>query len=100
MKPAVDQQPEMDFGASLPRDGLEQWREQRRAMTKRLGQELGLPLDREVEVWLTGGVRLRGRLRLREEMLFIETPRELNIELVVDGVAFKWTEIESCVRTD
>ncbi len=90
----------MDFGDGVPRDGLAQWREQRRAMAKRIGQELGLPLDREVEVWLTGGVRLRGRLRLREELLFVEAPRDLNIELVVDGVTFRWTEIESCVRTD
>ena len=100
MQPRSEQQTELHFGSAMPPDGLEQWREQRRAMTKRIGQELGLPLDREVEVWLHGGVRLRGRLRLREEVLFVEAPRELNLELIVDGVTFRWTEIESCVRTD
>lgn len=69
-------------------------------MLKRVGLELGLPLNHEVEVWLRGGVRLRGQLTLREEILFVETPRDLNLELVVDGVTFRWTEIESCVRTD
>ncbi len=91
---------EMDFVAQSPRDGLEQWRCQRREMVKKLGLELGLPLNREVEVWLRGGVRLRGLLTLREEVLFVETPRDLNLELAVDGVTFRWTEIESCVRTD
>ena len=100
MNPADDQQTEMDFVAKSPRDGLEQWRSQRREMLKKVGLELGLPLNREVEVWLRGGVRLRGQLTLREEILFVETPRDLNLELVVDGVAFRWTEIESCVRTD
>lgn len=91
---------EMDFVTKSLRDGLEQWRGERRAMLKKLGLELGLPLNREVEVWLRGGVRLRGQLTLREEVLFIETPRDLNLELVVDGVNFRWSEIESCVRTD
>jgi len=57
-------------------------------------------LDRDVEVWLLGGVRLRGKLRLREELWFVEAPRGLNIELVEDGVTFRWTEIGSCVRMD
>ena len=65
-----------------------------------VGLELGVPLNRQVEVWLQGGVRLRGQLTLRDEILFVEAPRDLNLELVVDGVPFRWTEIESCVRMD
>ena len=100
MNPADDQQIEMDFVAQSPRDGLERWRNQRREMVRKVGLELGLPLNHTVEVWLRGGIRLRGQLTLREEMLYVETPRDLNLELVVDGVTFRWTEIESCVRTD
>ena len=105
MNPTDNPQPELDFGTldngtRPPRDGLAWWREQRRAMVKKVGWELGLPLDRQVEVWLRGGVRLRGQLKLREEVLFVAAPRDLNLELVVDGVTFRWTEIESCVRTD
>ena len=90
----------MDFVAQSPRDGLERWRNQRREMVRKVGLELGLPLNHTVEVWLRGGIRLRGQLTLREEMLYVETPQDLNLELVVDGVTFRWTEIESCVRTD
>lgn len=90
----------MDLFGNSSQDGLAAWREARRVTAKRIGRELGVPLDRDVEVWLRGGVRLRGRLTLREEMLFVESPRDLNLELVVDGVAFRWTEIESCVRLD
>ena len=71
MQSRGEQQPELQFDGFAPADGLEAWREQRRAMAKRVGQELGLPLDREVEVWLVGGVRLRGCLKLREEVLFV-----------------------------
>ena len=39
------------------------------------GAANGLPLGHQVEVWLLGGIRLRGRLRLEEEVLFIDEER-------------------------
>ena len=33
---------------------------------------MGLPLGRQVEVWLVGEIRLRGKLRLQEEVLFMK----------------------------
>lgn len=53
-----------------------------------------------MEVWLYGGVRLRGKLRLREEVLVIEEERVRHLELLVDHVAFTYREMESCVRLD
>ena len=32
-------------------------------------------LGHQVEVWLYGGIRLRGKLRLQEELLFVEEER-------------------------
>ena len=57
-------------------------------------------MGREVEVWLRNGIRLRGILRLREDLLFLEAPTEVHLDLVVDGVVFRQGEIESCVRVD
>ena len=65
-----------------------------------LAQKMGLPLGRQVEVWLSGGVRLRGKLKLQEERLFIEESRDFNLVLDVDGTPFTAGEMESCVRLD
>lgn len=65
-----------------------------------LARRMNLPLGHQVEVWLCGGIRLRGKLRLQEEMLFIEEERVRHIELVVDGVMFTYRDMESCVRLD
>jgi len=43
---------------------------------------------------------LRGILRLANEVLFIEEKRILDLALVLDGVTFTYSEIESCVRLD
>ena len=66
----------------------------------RLARRLGLPLGREVEVWLKDGVRLRGLLRLKEAMLFLENVDERSLELAVGKVDFRHADIESCVRMD
>jgi len=65
-----------------------------------LARRLGLPLGHQVEVWRYGGIRLRGKLRLQEEVLFIEEERLRHLGLVVDQVAFAYREMESCVRLD
>ena len=70
------------------------------AAVQELARRLGLPLDHQVEVWLCGGIRLRGKLRLQEEILFIEEERVRHLGLVVDHVAFTLREMESCVRKD
>lgn len=80
--------------------GFNQWRQQRREAMRKLAREMGLPLEHQVEVWLRGGIRLRGMLRLREEMLFVEEKGDDALFLVIDGVSFVTSEMESCVRTD
>jgi hypothetical protein len=65
-----------------------------------LARRIGLPLGHQVEVWLCGGIRLRGKLRLREDILCIEEERMRHLELVVDHVHFTYREMESCVRLD
>ncbi|HEV2210952.1 MAG TPA: hypothetical protein VG167_19440 [Verrucomicrobiae bacterium] len=93
-------QTEFSFAPAPAQAGYDQWLAGRRVAVHELARRLGLPLGNNVEVWLVGGIRLRGVLRLREEILFIEEDRVRHLELVVDGVGFAYREIESCVRTD
>lgn len=93
-------QGELDFTQPSPGDGLDRWRNQRERAGHRLARRLGLPLDREVEVRLKDGVVLRGRLQLKEAMLFVEHVDERSLELAVGRVDFRHADIESCVRMD
>ena len=94
-------QGELDFNRPIQQnaDGIEIWRKQRAAQTLELARKLGLPIGRNVEVWLRGGVRLRGRLRLQEETL-IETGTKEDLSLGVDGTEFSLKEMESCQRIE
>ena len=90
----------MNFGTSGSDRGYTQWLAGRRVAAEELARRINLPLGHQVEVWLSGGIRLRGKLRLQEELLFIEEERVRHLELVVDHVAFAYREMESCVRLD
>lgn len=81
-------------------NGYVTWIQQRENTVNRLGQLSGLPLNRWAEVTLKDGVRLRGRLRLREDRLFMEEKDARVLELVIDGVEFRSTEIDHCLRLD
>jgi len=81
-------------------DGHTRWLAGRRLAVKEMARRLNLPLGHSVEVWLHGGVCLRGQLRLQEEVLFIEEERVRHLELKIDRVGFTYREIESCVRLD
>jgi hypothetical protein len=96
----VNSQSEFNFGAGETEQGYTQWLTGRRVAAEELARRIQLPLGHQVEVWLYGGVRLRGRLRLREEMLFIEEDHVRHLEFVVDRVTFALREMESCVRLD
>ena len=80
--------------------GYTQWLAGRQMAVTELARRINLPLGHQVEVWLCGGIRLRGRLRLAEEILFIEEERVRHLELVVDNVSFSYREMESRVRLD
>ncbi len=97
------EQLQFDFrkmGASDQEDGLTAWRKQRREALASVGRQVGLPLGRRVEVRLTDGLVLRGRLGLKHERLFPEPARSPNLELQVEGVSFRQSEIEACVTLD
>lgn len=96
----VHQQTEFDFVPPGSPEGLTQWQSTRREATKLLSERLGLPLCREVEVRLQDGVVLRGRLRLREELLFVEQSDARNVELAIGRASFRHSDIEACVRLD
>jgi len=96
----VSEQCELDFSGNQSTSGLERWHEKRRQAQHELARRLDLPLGHPVEVWLIGGVRLRGKLRLAEQILFAEDDACRTFRLMVDGVAFDQHEIESCVRQD
>lgn len=96
----VDSQSEFNFTSAQAETGYTQWIISRRVAAQELAHRMNLPLGHEVEVWLSGGVRLRGRLRLVEEQLFIHEDRVRHLELQVDHVRFTYREMESCVRRD
>jgi len=93
-------QDEFNFDAGPTEEGYSRWLAGRKLAAVELARRLNLPLQHQVEVWLAGGIRLRGKLRLSEEMLFIEEDRVPQLELLVDHVPFKMREMESCVRLD
>jgi hypothetical protein len=97
----VELQPELPWeGARGQADGLSRWRAGRLAALADLRRRLGLPLGHEVEVELTGGMTLRGRLEL-EEVVLPADPRELDrICFRVGRVRFRRPEIARCVRLD
>jgi hypothetical protein len=102
--PHMNDQPggqlEMRFGEDPEERGYNQWQKQRRRTLEKLTRQMGLPLNHAAEVWLKGGVRLRGVLKLKEEQLFVDEKRDMKLELTVDGVSFTAAEIESWVRMD
>jgi hypothetical protein len=96
----VSQQSEFSFGAANTETGYSNWLAVRQIAAKELARQLNLPLGHQVEVWLIGGIRLRGNLRLEHELLFIEQDHVRHLSLVVDHVCFAYREMESCVRLD
>ena len=96
----MEGQGEFTFGGPASERGYSSWLAGRRVAADELARRMGLPLGHQVEVWLTGGIRLRGKLRLREEVLFIEEDRVRQLEMVVDHFHFAYREMESCVRLD
>ena len=96
----MNSQSEFNFDTASSGEGYTRWLTGRRVAVEELARRIHLPLGHEVEIWLYGGVRLRGKLRVKEEMLFIEEERVRHLELMVDSVPFTYRDMESCVRTD
>ena len=93
-------QDELDFGNAVNADGHAKWLAGRKLAARELARRMNLPLGHEVEVWLTGGIRLRGKLRVKEDLLFMEEDKVRHLELIVDRMSFTYRELESCVRLD
>jgi len=97
----VHSQRELNFGTKGASEaGYNNWLAIRQLAVEEVAKRMNLPLGHEVEVWLTGGIRLRGRLRLQEGLIFIEEDRVRHLGLTIENVAFTYREMESCVRTD
>jgi len=96
----MDKQGQLNLEGEGHGDGHGRWLTMRRLAVTDLARRLNLPLGHKVEVWLAGGVCLRGQLRLQEEVLFIEEERVRHLELKVDRASFTYRDIESCVRLD
>jgi hypothetical protein len=94
-------QQEFDFSkavhAPAPIDPVDTWREARKRELLELSKALGLPLGKRVEIWLKGGVRLRGTLRLREETLLHAETTAQDAVFEIDNVPFRTGDFESCV---
>jgi hypothetical protein len=96
----LSSQGEFHFDPEASEDGYSRWLLGRRMAVEILARKMNLPLGHQVEIWLSGGVRLRGVLLLKEEALFIEEAQVRQLELKVDHVLFTYREMESCVRLD
>jgi hypothetical protein len=93
-------QSEFNFQAGGTEAGDTQWVVVRHMASDEVARKLNLPVGREAEVWLRGGIRLRGKLRLLNDLLFVEESQVRNLALTLDGVPFTYSEIESCVALD
>jgi len=93
-------QGELGLAGHDPEEGYTQWVALRQLAVEAAAQKLNLPLGHPTEVWLRGGIRLRGTLRLANEVLFVDEERIRQLALVLDGVKFTYSEIESCLRLD
>jgi hypothetical protein len=93
-------QGELGFTGYGPEDGYTKWLALRQMTAEAAAQKLNLPIGHRAEVWLRGGIRLRGKLRLANDLLFIDEKRIRDLALVLDGVQFTYAEIESCVRLE
>ena len=96
----MNTQDELNFGDANAGEGYTRWLAQRKLAVAELARQINLPLDHQVEVWLAGGVRLRGKLQLQAERLFLGNGDVQNLGLLVDDVPFTIHEMESCVRLD
>jgi hypothetical protein len=96
----MELQGELGFANHGPDEGYVKWVALRQMAVETAAQKLHLPLGHPSEVWLRGGIRLRGTLRLAQEVLFIEESRLRDLALMLDGVTFTFSEIESCLRLD
>jgi hypothetical protein len=93
-------QNEFNFQAGGAETGYSQWVVVRSLAAEEAARKLNLPIGHEAEVWLRGNIRLRGKLRLLNDLLFVEEAKIRNLPLTVEGVNFTYAEIESCVRLD
>lgn len=98
MNPPV--QGEFAFDAGPGRDRESAWHRDRQEAVRALAEKLGLPLEQQVEVRLSDGVILQGRLRVREDALFLEHVDTANLELAIGRATFRHGEIQACVRLD
>jgi len=96
----MNAQGEFDFDNASATNGHARWLAQRKLALTELARQIHLPLGHQVEVWLAGGVRLRGKLQLQEEKLFVGVDDVQRLGLQVDQVPFSINEMESCVRLD
>jgi hypothetical protein len=78
-------QGELGFADNGPEDGYTKWIATRQLAVEAVAQKLNLPVGHRAEILLRGAIRLRGILRLANEVLFIEEDRVLDLALVVDG---------------
>jgi hypothetical protein len=90
-------QHELDFGARSA-GGLDQWHAEQQRQREELARKIGLSLGKNVEVWLRGGVRLRGQLRLAAAVLLHNDATIENTRFEVSSVPFAYSEMESCVQ--
>lgn len=93
-------QSQFDFSSGGTAAGYSTWLAGQQVSVQALARRLNLPVGHEVEVWLQGDVRLKGKLRLHEENLLLEEEAIRHLELQVDRVRFRAGELERCVRLD
>jgi hypothetical protein len=84
----------------LSHDPVEVWRDGLRRQQIACAKALLLPVGSQVEVWLKGGIFLKGRLEFQEEMLLRADLDLENPKLRIGRTPFCRADLESCVRVD
>jgi hypothetical protein len=95
----ADAQPELNFSSGSEK-GWHDWHNARRYQLEQLGISLGIPIGHICEVWLAGGIRLRGKLRMKEDIPVPDAQKWEETIFEIGGVSFRIAEMESCVRSD
>lgn len=73
------------------------WRREQEAQLLEMAKRIGLPIGHAVEVWLRGGVRLKGKLVFAEESL-VRNEVRTGLRLRIDSTIFSGDELESCIK--
>ncbi|MCS1411165.1 MAG: hypothetical protein M2R45_04362 [Verrucomicrobia subdivision 3 bacterium] len=92
------QQLSLNFDEPTKERGYRAWLKERTEVQRKLVQELRFPLNKNVEVWLQGNVRLEGKLELAPVKKAKTKQEKDDLLLRIGRATFHYREIMSCIN--